>query len=526
MIEHTTIDDIDEYAKSTNVKLQPSMGEMQSGAVSTQCIPAGWWNWLFNALTLRAKQANHDIEKIIAELKNVMARVGDTPDPSLHNQLAEAIKAYAPGIATSTVPGAVRSNGGLNNVSVTVDGQMVANGVGNIGTSPIIGVSEVKDIVTAINYLTKQIYGYGMYVPENQLDSRGKLYWCMGKNPSAFSPDINMNMLNPDSNIIKIPGGHWYRFILIGGSGGKGGEGATGEANGSYGSMSGSGTGTGTVTKGATGTAYAGYGGNIAWFDRFIPADTTCVAWCGNNGGNGGNGSQPPISSHTPRSTDKPGDGGTGGAPVTFNASRGTAQMPRLPTFLQNSNAGDAGYKGEYKTASHSGSSGGSAVYVYGGGGGGGGSAGNGTMLLLGGSVFAVAGGSGGAGGNGGGCTARTYSSSQVSATASGGSGGDGGRFTPSTAVTLGVTRYPYRVSGSSGSYPFTPVLPANQVGTEAYYLYNNQNSMRALTQLHYWDGKGIGRGIEFKSGFYAPSTDMTLGGYLDSGYVFIIQQP
>lgn len=395
MLPDTSIDDIDVYADAENsMKTLPSTNEYLGGAVASQCVPAGWWNWLFNALTARAKAAHYDVDKILTELGNVLRRLGEEPDPDNDHQLADVVASLKPGIAGLNTLGIVRSNNGLNNVSVTSDGTMVANGVGDLTTASIVSVGGVQDIVSAINYLTRQIYSYGVYTPENTLDQSKRMYVRVGSYQGArqqatgeSSAEIS---ITDQEGEFTLPGGHWYRFCLLSALGGNSGTGGRGTSDGWY---SGRSSGSAGTQNGQTVGAITSYGGVYAMFDLYLKTDTKCSYYVGSKGKNGGNGGNGSITTTGSSGTGRGGTGGTGGAAPDFNAQK----IARLPSFLH-SVAGGRGTDGNHSENTASSSSGSTRVAVASGGSGGNGSNGDGIALCIGNNVFSVSGGKGGSG--------------------------------------------------------------------------------------------------------------------------------
>ena len=86
MKENTT-KDIDVYSKDTTVIERPESYNI--GVKVGWTAPAKWWNWLFNACTLRLKELFNTTTSIHNEIKNA---VGGTLDPESDTQLKDKLE--------------------------------------------------------------------------------------------------------------------------------------------------------------------------------------------------------------------------------------------------------------------------------------------------------------------------------------------------------------------------------------------------------------------------------------------------
>lgn len=85
MKENTT-KDIDVYSKDTTVIERPE--SYNAGVKVGWTAPAKWWNWLFNACTIRLKELFNTTTSIHNEIKNA---VGGTLDPESDTQLKDKL---------------------------------------------------------------------------------------------------------------------------------------------------------------------------------------------------------------------------------------------------------------------------------------------------------------------------------------------------------------------------------------------------------------------------------------------------
>ena len=86
MKENTT-KDIDVYSKDTTVIERPE--SYNNGVKVGWTAPAKWWNWLFNACTIRLKELFNTTTSIHNEIKNA---VGGTLDPESDTQLKDKLE--------------------------------------------------------------------------------------------------------------------------------------------------------------------------------------------------------------------------------------------------------------------------------------------------------------------------------------------------------------------------------------------------------------------------------------------------
>lgn len=126
----------------------PESDEYKDGVIPLDTLPAAWWNWLWNQITLQEGNTVSALNNIFAEIINVLTDAGITPADEDTTQLKQAIYALSQRIATASVAGAVKSSSANGKVTVENDGTMTANGLGNVSNL----TTEAKlTVVAAIN---------------------------------------------------------------------------------------------------------------------------------------------------------------------------------------------------------------------------------------------------------------------------------------------------------------------------------------------------------------------------------------
>lgn len=88
MINNTELTNTNEYASASGSIEAPSTVEIEQGMLPGEKLPAEWWNFYLNLFTNTNNNAKTAFDNLIAELKNVLAIGGITPDGTLTNQLA------------------------------------------------------------------------------------------------------------------------------------------------------------------------------------------------------------------------------------------------------------------------------------------------------------------------------------------------------------------------------------------------------------------------------------------------------
>lgn len=433
---------MDPYA-TENAGLSPiSTSNYNIGAQVNSCIPAGWWDFLFNNLVTRARQSYSDINVLYTEILNVLSAAGVTPSEADSTQLVQSLKTLFNGvpIATHNAVGRVKSSSGKGNVSVdSQTGVMTANGVGAMGssTSGINSNPSVTDIISALAYLSHSMGGHQIAIPakpENwQVVDDGYMYYpsSVESNPSTTDTIEGGIAVSGDNKCLAVRGGArwfssymsnpgWYRIVIWGGAGGTGGSSGDlgGKVTGS--SLGGSISGTWDpseypYTTGHKYTSVAGEpGGGVAigYIDLYLPLANTRISGLLGGGGNAG-GSGGYVTTNTGNYSGS--ITASGGAAVATSIKQYeliypsgaawvtrdiyTSMASRLPSFIKGT-AGTAGSTRTSGTFSDSTSGAGATCEWYCGGGGGGGSNGGGTFIRVGNVPLYCCGTSGGKGGS------------------------------------------------------------------------------------------------------------------------------
>ena len=76
-----------EYGAESLYISPPTNAQWLAGVAPQRTLPAAWWNYFTNLFTNTAVGSRDDINSVLAELNNVLAAGGITPDPALNNQL-------------------------------------------------------------------------------------------------------------------------------------------------------------------------------------------------------------------------------------------------------------------------------------------------------------------------------------------------------------------------------------------------------------------------------------------------------
>lgn len=441
---------MDPYA-TENAGLSPiSDSNYNIGAQVNSCIPAGWWDFLFNNLITRARQSYNDINVLYTEILNVLSAASITPSEADSTQLVQSLKTLFNGvpIATNNAVGKVKSSSGKGYVSVdSQTGVMTANGVGSMGdsTSGINSNPSVTNIISALSYFSRSMGGHQIAIPakpENWQINDANYGYFPNSNESTPSSDIALYRFEDapdgeypiiwksvygisvtgDNVLLAVRGGvrmfctalspGWYRICIWGGSGGKGGN-SGGQPKGSYSGSSIGGTISGTIAvSGYSANAGAnGYAGAAGYIDLYFPKATRITGILGYGGNAGQNGGTPVNGGYGSPNVASGGSVGNlsikaayyaPAVPQGLNVNWGTTDAwhkmaTRDPSFIKGT-AGTSGSASGSIPISESGSSYSYSGTCYYNGGGGGGANGGGTFIRIGDVPLFCHGGEGGAG--------------------------------------------------------------------------------------------------------------------------------
>lgn len=152
MISENPVKTVPTYATESLYMTPPNQEQIRNGVIPLDSLPAPWWNWLWNQLTINEGQTVNALNDILTELHNVLQSAGITPSRLDSSQLRQAIVKLSQAIGTDTTPGSVISSSVPGKVAIAADGTMTANGLGNIND---LNTDVATSVVNAINWLYK-----------------------------------------------------------------------------------------------------------------------------------------------------------------------------------------------------------------------------------------------------------------------------------------------------------------------------------------------------------------------------------
>lgn len=123
----------------------PTDAQIDSGVVPLDSLPAAWWNYYLGSFTGNNNAALLAIEGIRTELLNLLTAAGIPPSAAADNQIAQAVQKIRSFVATTTVPGAVKSSGDIKSISVDSEGSVTVNGLNDWASE-----STVKGVIDAV----------------------------------------------------------------------------------------------------------------------------------------------------------------------------------------------------------------------------------------------------------------------------------------------------------------------------------------------------------------------------------------
>lgn len=152
MIPENPVKTVPTYATESLYMTPPNQEQIRNGVIPLDSLPAPWWNWLWNQLTINEGRTVSALNDILTELHNVLQSVGITPSQMDSSQLRQAVVKIGQTVGTDTTPGSVKSSDVPGKVAIASDGTMTANGLGNIND---LNTDVATSIVNAINWLYK-----------------------------------------------------------------------------------------------------------------------------------------------------------------------------------------------------------------------------------------------------------------------------------------------------------------------------------------------------------------------------------
>ena len=172
----TDINIIFAYAKDTPIPAgdQPTEEDINKGVSPLDPLPAQWWNYYWNIITTNYSKVASYTMSLGNEIVNLLKAANMKPSETEQDQVLRAVRYLSRVIATSDVPGAVKSSSDSGNVSVNPGtGIMTANGMGdtaNLNTS--LKTTLVDAINEVITKLSQQNTDLRSYIDEKQLKIR------------------------------------------------------------------------------------------------------------------------------------------------------------------------------------------------------------------------------------------------------------------------------------------------------------------------------------------------------------------
>ena len=135
------------YASLSSYLTPIPSANIERGVIPLDSLPADWWNWLWNNITLNEGRIVQFINSVFSEINSVLSAAGVTPSTASTTDLKTAIQKLASTVATSAVPGSVLSSTLSGKLRVIADGTASINGLG----TPDQLETTSKEVVSAIN---------------------------------------------------------------------------------------------------------------------------------------------------------------------------------------------------------------------------------------------------------------------------------------------------------------------------------------------------------------------------------------
>ena len=135
------------YAPQSSYLTPIPSANIERGVAPLDSLPADWWNWLWNNITLNEGRIVQFINSVFSEINSVLSAAGVTPSTASTTDLRDAIQKLASTVATSAVPGSVLSSTLSGKLRVIADGTASIN---DLGTPDQLETTS-KEVVSAIN---------------------------------------------------------------------------------------------------------------------------------------------------------------------------------------------------------------------------------------------------------------------------------------------------------------------------------------------------------------------------------------
>ena len=163
MIPQQPIEAIRTYGTQTQYITPPTTEDIDKGVEPLDSLPADWWNWLWNQITLEEGHTVQFCNSLFAEISTVLTAAGITPKEVNANDLLNAILTLTRAIATTEVAGSIKSSLVSGRIVVNTDGTAGVNDLGDptklaTTSKQIVGaVNELNDILTNFIVTTAKI---------------------------------------------------------------------------------------------------------------------------------------------------------------------------------------------------------------------------------------------------------------------------------------------------------------------------------------------------------------------------------
>lgn len=160
MIENITAQETPEYASGAESAYltPPSEDQINRGVRPLNALPASWWNYMWCTTNGSLNKLITNNINMLGEMQSVLTAAGMAASSDAPGQLATAIAKIHQGVGTAITAGSVRSSTDGGNVSISTEGIMTANGVGN---AAFVNLAPLDNRSTCVNYsdITQAITG-------------------------------------------------------------------------------------------------------------------------------------------------------------------------------------------------------------------------------------------------------------------------------------------------------------------------------------------------------------------------------
>ena len=153
MIPSQPINSLTTYGTEASYITPPSSEELRKGVEPLDSLPADWWNWLWNQITLEEGHTVQFCNSLFAEISTVLTAAGVTPKEANVNDLLTSIQKLIQAVGTTEVAGSIKSSLVSGRIIISEDGTASVNDLG----TPTELETNHKKVVEAINELKGDI---------------------------------------------------------------------------------------------------------------------------------------------------------------------------------------------------------------------------------------------------------------------------------------------------------------------------------------------------------------------------------